>query len=236
MGHLSFLDVRPAVFDRSASIVCAIEVPVHSQPSDGMIAFGSASIGPRSARIARMAESITPLVEWLDGSGDRSGGAYVAMHRRLVAYFSRKGCRNAEELADETLTRVGRRLREEGSITDVTPAHYCYIVARYVFLEWLRDPRRAENQPADELPQTQALNRGDYDEALLATLDDCLGALSPGDRALLLEYYSGPAEQRMALRKALASRLGVTPNALAIRACRLRERVRSALASRMARD
>lgn len=180
-----------------------------------------------------MGESITALVEWLDGDGDRSGDAYVALHRRLVAYFSRKGCRNAEELADETLTRVARRLREEGSITGVGPAQYCYIVARYVFLESLRDPARAAVVPASELPQSQPVNSPNSDEQLLAALDDCLGALPQDDRALLLEYYSGPSEQRIATRKALASRLGVTSNALTIRACRLRERVRAALDSRM---
>jgi len=178
-----------------------------------------------------MAESITALVEWLDGTGDRSGDAYVVMHQRLVAYFSRRGCRNAEELADETLTRVGRRLREEGSITDVAPAQYCYIVARYVFLESLRDPGRAAGVPASELPQPQA--SGANDERLLTALDDCLGALSEDDRALLLEYYSGPANQRIATRKALAARLGVSANALTIRACRLRERIRGTLANRL---
>jgi len=202
------------------------------QVGDGTNALCSAPGRPRSARIARMAESITPLVEWLDGSGDRGGDAYVAMHQRLVAYFSRKGCRNAEELADETVTRVARRLREEVSITDVAPAQYCYIVARYVFLESLRDPGRVAGVPASELPQAQPAGAQD-DERLLAALDDCLGALSEDDRALLLEYYSGPPKQRIATRKALAARLGVSANALTIRACRLRERIRATLANRL---
>lgn len=33
-----------------------------------------------------------------------------------------------------------RRLQEEGSITDTAPARYCYIVAKFVFLEELRRP------------------------------------------------------------------------------------------------
>ena len=182
-----------------------------------------------------MGESITALVEWL-GSGDRSGDAYVVMHRRLVAYFSRKGCRVAEELADETLTRVARRLQEEGAITGVAPAQYCYIVARYVFLEWLRDPWGDAVRLVGELSQPDAFATGDGSgEQLLAALDECLSVLADDDRKLLLEYYSGPAERRIATRKTLAARLGVSANALTIRACRLRERLRQALANRLSR-
>lgn len=183
-----------------------------------------------------MGESITALIEWL-GSGDRTGDAYVAMHRRLVGYFSRKGCRVAEELADETLTRVARRLAEEGAIIGVAPAQYCYIVGRYVFLEWLRDPRRVAVRTVGEstLPDPGSADDGSG-EQLLAALDDCLGALADEDRRLLLEYYSGAADQRIATRRALASRLGVSPNALTIRASRLRERIRQALGNRLARS
>ena len=62
------------------------------------------------------------------------------MRRRLVVYFQRKRCLTPDDLADETLNRVTRRLEEQGSITDATPARYCYIVAKFVLLEHLRDP------------------------------------------------------------------------------------------------
>ena len=60
------------------------------------------------------------------------------MRRRLVWYFAHKKCLAADELADETLNRVSRRLEEEGAIVDTAPARYCYIVAKFVFLEYLR--------------------------------------------------------------------------------------------------
>jgi hypothetical protein len=69
---------------------------------------------------------------------DSGGQKYLDMHRRLVSYFDHKNCASPRELADETLSRVARRLEEEGSITGATPAHYCYIVARFVFLEHQR--------------------------------------------------------------------------------------------------
>ena len=45
------------------------------------------------------------------------------MRRRLVRYFERKQCLDADALADDTLNRVSRRLEEEGAITDASPAH-----------------------------------------------------------------------------------------------------------------
>src|SRR6202021_4073757 len=72
------------------------------------------------------------------------------MARRVVCYFGHKQCVAADDLADETLNRVVRRLEEEGTITDATPAHYCYIVAKFVFLEHLRLVRPEVNSDDSE--------------------------------------------------------------------------------------
>jgi hypothetical protein len=79
------------------------------------------------------------LLNWLDQGINSSGKTYLEMQRRLVFYFDRKNCSTPDELADETLNRVARRLEEEGTIESETPAKYCYIVARFVFMEYLRD-------------------------------------------------------------------------------------------------
>jgi hypothetical protein len=70
------------------------------------------------------------------------------MRRRLVLYFQRKRCVTPDDLADETLNRVTRRLEEEGRITDAPPARYCYIVARFVLLEHLRSRAPAQSRGA----------------------------------------------------------------------------------------
>jgi hypothetical protein len=70
------------------------------------------------------------------------------MRRRLISFFDRKHCPVPDELADETLNRVARRLKEEGTITSGAPAHYCHIVARFVLLEFLR--KRQSQMPLDE--------------------------------------------------------------------------------------
>lgn len=148
------------------------------------------------------------------------------MRRRLVAYFVRKRTRAPDELADETLNRVARRLEEEGAITDTPPARYCYIVARFVFLESVRREPIHSNLAsrtiaASDGPDTVAEQR----ERLLDQVDRCLQQLDANERTLILEYYQGEQRTKIEQRRKLAARLGLTPNALSIRACRIRARL-----------
>src|SRR5262249_11538815 len=78
------------------------------------------------------------LLAWFDEASNSDGQNYLRMRTRLIAYFDRKNCITPEDLADETLNRVARRLDEEGKIESDSPAKYCYIVARFVFMEHLR--------------------------------------------------------------------------------------------------
>jgi DNA-directed RNA polymerase specialized sigma24 family protein len=205
--------------------------------------------GPRSARIApplkrdwiTTPQAFERLLAWLDessgsgGSGSRSGSggsggeAYLQMRRRLVLYFQRKRCLNPDDLADETLNRVTRRLEEEGRITDATPARYCYIVAKFVLLEHLRDPevRRMRDVDVREHAGEPAAAPGApaHDERALDCLDRCLSALAPDERTLILDYYRHEQGARIERRRHLAASLGLTANALAIRACRLRDKL-----------
>ena len=169
------------------------------------------------------------FIEWLDGGVPSDGRSYVDMHARLVSYFARKGCAAPEALADETLTRVARRLHEEGTITGAAPAQYCYIVARFVLLEHFRggDARRAD-LTRDMQDRSTPANQGG--ERLMTCLDECLGRLSADDRDLILAYYAGDGARRMAARRELAVRYRLSPNALMIRASRLRDRLRTCLA------
>jgi hypothetical protein len=61
--------------------------------------------------------SLQQFLHWLDEGVDSGGQKYLEMRRRLVTYFDRKNCLSADELADETLSRVAQKLQEKGSIT-----------------------------------------------------------------------------------------------------------------------
>jgi hypothetical protein len=81
------------------------------------------------------------LLAWLDDGVDSNGERYLEMRRRLVLYFDRRNRPAADELADETLNRIGRTL-ESGIIATRPPARYCYVVAKFVLLEDVRRARR----------------------------------------------------------------------------------------------
>ncbi|NJM54496.1 MAG: hypothetical protein HC846_14665, partial [Blastocatellia bacterium] len=90
------------------------------------------------------------FLAWLDGGTDSEGRNYLDIRERLVAFFDRKNCLNADELADETINRAARRLEEEGEIESETPAKFCYITAKFVFLEYLRSAEKI-SVPIDDV-------------------------------------------------------------------------------------
>jgi DNA-directed RNA polymerase specialized sigma24 family protein len=164
------------------------------------------------------------LLAWLDEGVDSHGERYLQMRRRLALYFDRKRARSPDELADETLNRVSRRLEEQGSIADTPPARYCYIVARFVFLEYARQ-ERGRTTTSELVVAAPANEAADEREKLFACLERCLKRLDAGDRSLILDYYVGEQRAKLDQRRRIADRLHLTSNALSIRACRIRNRL-----------
>jgi DNA-directed RNA polymerase specialized sigma24 family protein len=175
------------------------------------------------------------LLNWFDEGTDSGGQRYLEMRCRLTRYFDRKHCLSPDELADETLNRVARRLVEEGSINDTTPARYCYTLAKYVFLERLREEGREQMGLGELVAHTRLGDdpavRAEQErkEMRLECLERCTEKLDSDLRELIFQYYSGEQRVKIENRKALAARLGISMNALSIRACRIREKLESCL-------
>jgi DNA-directed RNA polymerase specialized sigma24 family protein len=167
------------------------------------------------------------LLKWLDEGKSSDGRRYLEMSRRLADYFDRKNCLNSLELADETLNRVARRLEEETIVIE-TPAKYCYIVAKYVFLEDLRAKDRYPLSIDDGVAlRSSSLVRTDagIDDQRMDCLDACSAKLIFSDRDLIVGYYFGKERQKINNRRDIAKKLGISVNALSIRACRIREKL-----------
>jgi DNA-directed RNA polymerase specialized sigma24 family protein len=168
----------------------------------------------------------TRLLEWLDAGTDSHGETYLEMRRRLVVYFDRRNRPFADELADETFNRIGRTLELAETIAVTPPARYCYVVARFVLLE---DIRRGLRQiPVEETRTGNVVDRrvrtaeNHLHEQRLDCLDRCLERLKPEQRDLAVDYYSDAKRRRIDRRRDMARRLGITLNALGIRAGRIR--------------
>jgi DNA-directed RNA polymerase specialized sigma24 family protein len=174
------------------------------------------------------------FLTWLDDGTDSHGETYLEIRRRLVTYFDRRNRPAAEELADETLNRVARTLEESGSIHTRPPARYCYVIAKFVLLEDLRRERRHVGLDETRVrvdarilsESTEELARH---EERLACLDQCLTQLEPEQRALIVDYYRDTRRQKIERRRELANRLGISMNALAIRASRIRNALSTCL-------
>jgi DNA-directed RNA polymerase specialized sigma24 family protein len=170
------------------------------------------------------------LLAWLDAGTNTQGERYLEIRDRLVHYFARRNCLRPDDLADETLNRVARRLDETGAIDNVVPAQYCYIVAKFVLLESYRQrARESEVNFGDNGPKRlDTLMTDDTVEArerTFACLERCLEKCTTAERQLILDYYRTPAGKASDHRKELAARLGLTANSLAIRASRIRARL-----------
>lgn len=173
------------------------------------------------------------LLEWLDDGTDSQGERYLEMRRRLVAYFDRRNRFFADELADETLNRIARTLETSGSIAVRPPARYCYVVARFVMLEDIRRERRQVHVDEARMASIGAVcpvvggDDASADERRLDCLDQCLDTLKPDQRELAVEYYRDAKRRRIDRRRDLAMRLGISINALGIRASRIRSTLES---------
>lgn len=169
------------------------------------------------------------LLAWLDDGTESHGERYLEVRQRLVAYFDRRNRPGPDDLADETLDRVARTLEQSGVIATRPPARYCYVIARFVLLEDIRRERRHVGLDETRVSVGVAARVGDTaeDRALheqrLDCLDRCMEQLKPEQRALILDYYRDTRRQKIERRRELANRLAITMNALAIRACRIRD-------------
>ena len=172
------------------------------------------------------------LLIWLDDGVDSAGQGYLDMRRRLVRYFERKRCVDANDLADDTLNRVMRRLEEEGTITAASPSQYCHIVAKFVLLEYVRQGAQTHAHrpvPADRLHAVQTNEQSDSGQTLHDCLERCLGELEPDEALLLVEYYQGEQRAKIERRRGLAAEFDLSPNALSIRACRIRDKLEACI-------
>ena len=171
------------------------------------------------------AEAFSSLLGRLDASEEQAGEKYEHLRRTLMRFFEWRGGPFPEELADETLSRVARKLNEGIQIANI--GGYCYEVGRFVLLESLKgkDSKRVALESVHIQTTKTATDETDSHEVRLTCLDDCLESLEAESRALIVNYYSYAKSEQIKRRKVLAERLGLRRDALANRAQRVRDKL-----------
>lgn len=167
-------------------------------------------------------EAFDKLLSLFSADQDEAAEKYEAMRRKLQRFFLWKLFQNADELVDEVINRVARRIDEGEKISNL--AGYFGSVARNVEQEEYRKIQRTST--LDDIPDPVAPDPEpelDQDkERRLQCLEECLNDLKNESRTLILKYYYYDDRNKIGLRKQLADNLGIPMNALRIRAYRLR--------------
>jgi DNA-directed RNA polymerase specialized sigma24 family protein len=173
------------------------------------------------------AAGLSRLLARLHADPDAAAYEYEGLRRVLIRFFDWRGAWPADECADETLDRLARRLQEGIQIEDVRG--YARGIARMVLLERRRMPAPA---PLDAMALVDAPHRADTGETLLhECLDGCLAELDSDARSLVLDYYQGERQAKIAHRRRLAAALGLSENALRSRVQRIRDRLEACVQS-----
>jgi DNA-directed RNA polymerase specialized sigma24 family protein len=161
------------------------------------------------------------LLNWLDADRERAGMLYERIRRRLVTILAARGCPLAEELADETIDRVARRVSDIEQIYIGDKAIYFLGVMNNVHHEYLRRPAAPRLIDTSHQVETK--------EDVHACLDDCLERLAPYSRQLIERYYAADKKAKIDLRKVIARELGIKPATLRLRALRIREKLQTCI-------
>lgn len=164
-------------------------------------------------------ESFNQLLSWLAPNRELAAKKYEDIRHRLIMIFTGRGCYEAEDLADETINRVIRRVPDIAATYTGDQSLYFYGVAHKVHSEYLR--KRLSQPPPPPVEKSEE------DEARYECLDHCMMSLTKDNRELLLNYYQEEKQAKITARKEFAERLNIPLNALRIRAFRLRERLRA---------
>jgi hypothetical protein len=187
-------------------------------------------------------EGLETLLTWLDPDRDEAWEKYQQIWDRLIKIFTWNRCKDVEELAGEVMKRVEPKVPElmERFSEGEDPARYFYGVAQML----VRENFRTEAQFSEFLEEsgvggvTYPVELGEIDvyELKLGHLDSCLDQLSEADGEIVLEYYQFESRNKLADRKRLAQRLGLTMNALWIKASRLRAKIHECVKKRIEQE
>ena len=165
------------------------------------------------------------LLAALDPDRERAAHQYEHLRRALIRYFDWRGSFSPERDADESIDRVAQKLAEQ-QVDDVYA--YALGVARNVAHESIR----VQTQQTELTISLPLSGNSPVDAALehrIECCEACLNHLPSQQRALILAYYEGDKQTKIANRQRLAVKTGVPINRLRIQVHRIREKLETCI-------
>src|SRR5262249_47944043 len=157
----------------------------------------------------------------LDPDRERAGVLYEKIRWRLITILASRGCSVPEELADETIDRVARRVVDIQETYVGDKLLYFLGVANNVHHEYLKRPSMPEPPPPNESDEEL--------EQAHSCLETCMKKLPEDSRQLIIRYYAEDKQEKIDLRKQIADELRVNINTLRLRALRIREKLQDCI-------
>ena len=157
-------------------------------------------------------DNFEALLNWLNPDRERAGEMYETIRQQLIKMFAWNRFHDPDDLADETIDRVMRRVREIRLGYSGDPRLYFFGVAKNILHEARR--RERKNWSLDETELRHQIRTDENSEQLYECLDRCMLKLPPDRRALLLAYYQESKQAKIDTRRELATKFDLSPAAL----------------------
>jgi len=156
------------------------------------------------------------LLSHLSINPAEGGDRYEMLRGRLIFFFSHCMLPLPEDLADEVLNRLARKLEA-----------YALGIARHVLQEQRAnsDRERGANEEFHRNVSREMPTIDEEEEIRLEHMKKCLDRLPLSDRVMLSEYYLADGSVKISVRKRLAMTKGMTQATLRKRVFALRRLV-----------
>lgn len=175
------------------------------------------SVGEEKRVITK--DDFDAMLAWLNPHSEQQAGErYEEIRRRIIQILARRGCREAEDIADEAITRVCKKVKVIMPTYSGDPALYFYGVANRVYLETLKKTPVRMPPPPPEVSEDVEQRHN--------CLDYCLQQQTPANRGLILQYYEGDKREKRERRQRLADMLGIDMKILRVRVHRIKLNLR----------
>jgi DNA-directed RNA polymerase specialized sigma24 family protein len=155
-------------------------------------------------------EALDALLGALAEDRNLAGRKYEELRRRLINLFAWERCEAPDQLADEALNRLAKKVADGTEIPALD--RYAFGIARFLLQE---EARKRQNRAA-ALFELKTPAKEEW--AMLDMLEDCLKDLPTSSRELIERYYVDN-------RASLAREHGISINALRNRALRIRQQL-----------
>lgn len=176
-------------------------------------------------------EVFEALLARLHSDREQAGLAYEALRLRLTYFFeARANTRpdiSPDNLVDKTVNRLAHQIHSGEDVRAIEP--FALAIARYIWLEAHKEKAHLSLEEMLENDELQLVSQQPYEESQqderIELMRQCVMRLPEDQLALLQEYYQIKAEDR----RKLASKLGLSENALYLKIHRLRQRLATEL-------